>query len=53
MLERNESIGLRKQMDNFCLYFSHAVQGSLFEELNILSKFLQSKDDDLGKAWLT
>lgn len=48
--ERSEAIALRMQMDNFTFVFLLVMQCKVLQELNIVSKLLQTKDDELGKA---
>jgi hypothetical protein len=48
--ERIKAITLRKQMDNFTFVFILVMQCKVLQELNIVSKLLQSKDNELGKA---
>ena len=42
--------GFRKQMENFTFVFLLVLQCKVLQELNIVSKLLQGKDDELGRA---
>ena len=48
--ERNEALGLRKQLENFEFILCLVFQSKVLESINVVSKILQSPNTDLQKA---
>src|SRR5678816_1533850 len=48
--ERNEALGLRKQLENFEFILCLVFQSKVLESINVVSKMLQSPNADLQKA---
>src|SRR5678816_1474889 len=48
--ERNEALGLRKQLENFEFILCLVLQSKVLESINAVSKILQSPNTDLQKA---